>query len=299
MKNITCHIGFPKTGTTLLQKKIYPELNGLTYIDNPAIKDIFYDIIEKDDSILDWQLLESNFQKSIAEAGDNILFSYEPLTGHHYRTEFPNRTQIANRLKKLGTNQIIITIRNQVDALESSYNQYIKAGGILKAPDYFNFSKDKKPYFTIQYFDYFKIVKLYATIFGQENISVLQHENLKENGDHYFKKLLDFLKITDQDVTSELKEQVNQSISTNSTNLLRYINHFTYNHFTPSHPISEKISTDLFHRLLKKLPKSKNNKKRNVAKYEDQINDFFAASNFNLEKEFGIVLHKKYFKKNN
>jgi len=81
------------------------------------------------------------------------------------------------------------------------------------------------------------------------------------------------------------------------TNLLRIINHFTYNQFRQSHLLTNKINTKNFHYLLKKIPIFNKKESYITDKYFDIICNFYEDSNTMLEKDFGLNLDKKYSKR--
>ncbi len=269
-------------------------MDSITYMDDLQMKRIFYDIIEKDDTIYDKHSIKKELNYMREGSPENILFSYEPLTGHHYKTNFPNRTQIARRLHEIGINRIIITIRNQCEVLESTYKQYVKSGGVLKFSEYFNFTSKEVSYFNIEYFNYFNIINLYSQIFGRENVLLLQHEDLLYRSNVFFNSLFTFLETEPRDFSPELKENINKSLSRGATKLLRIINHFTYNSFRPSHLISRKLSTNLFYRILFRIASTERKKTFINTDYEKIINNFFYKSNQRIQEEFGIKLHQKY-----
>ena len=258
------------------------------------MKSIFYNIIEKDDTIYDMHSIKKELCSILNVSPKNILLSHEPLTGHHYKTNFPNRTQIASRLKEIGIHKIIITIRNQCDVLESTYKQYVKSGGVLKFSEYFNFTAKGNTYFNLEYFNYFNIINLYSRIFGRENLLVLQHEDLIYKNNEFFNDLFDFLEIKSQDFSLELKKNINKSLSRGATELLRIINHFTYNSYRSSHLISKRISTNLFYRILIRISSTKRKRTFINAEYEKIINNFFCESNQRTEEKYSIKLHQKY-----
>ena len=80
---------------------------------------------EHDDTIFDADNLAARLEQACS-GRRHALFSYEPLTGLEYRSAFVNRTLIATRLRRLGFERVIITIRNQFDVLESAYKQYVR-----------------------------------------------------------------------------------------------------------------------------------------------------------------------------
>ena len=295
MQEIICHIGFPKTGTTYLQKNVFPQIKNINYVESNRIKQLLHDLIEKDDSYYPKDKIHTELMQ-MHNLGLNMLFSYEALSGHHIRTEFPNRSQIARRLKAAGVNKIIITIRNQTDVLESTYKQYIKSGGVLKLSKFFNFKNNLNPYFYIEFFNYEKIIKLYSEIFGIENVKVIQFEDLFLKNGSYKRELASFLKVKNDDFGDSQKMKVNKSLSNFSTKLLRVINHFTYNTYRPSNLISKRISSHAFYRLLLLIDRSKN-KNKLISKYKNEISSYFLDSNIGLEEKCNLNLHKKYTNK--
>ena len=291
-RDIICHIGFPKTGTTYLQNQVFPLLKNINYVTSEQIKSALHDIIEKDDSYYD----ENNIRNQIDERhiqNQDMLFSYEPLSGHHIKTECPNRSQIARRLKRAGVSKIIITIRNQTDILESTYKQYIKSGGVLKISEFFDFEGNQNPWFYIKYFDFESIIDLYIQIFGRENVLIIQYEDFYSKNNILNHQFAEFLKIEKKDfhITNDLK--INKSLSNFSIKLLRIINHFTYNSYRPSSLLGRKFSTHLFFKILKYFM-SQHDTSLMISKYQVEIISRFSESNEVLQKKFNIKLHEKY-----
>jgi len=293
MQEIICHIGFPKTGTTFLQKKVFPNIKNVNYLAGGKIKQLLHDVVQKDDSF--YNKFKTRAQLiQLHNSNLNMLFSNEQLTGHHIKTEFPNRTQIARRLKAAGVNKIIITIRNQSDVLESSYKQYIKSGGVLKISKFFDLNNNLNPILYIDYFNYVKIIELYSEIFGLENVKILQFEDIFSKNTTFYNQLASFLKVENIDFKNSPELKVNKSLSNFSTKLLRVINHFTYHSYSPSSLISKKLSSVFFYKTLRLINSPKNEKKL-ISKYENEIYSHFLGSNSLLKERYNINLHEKYF----
>ena len=212
----------------------------------------------------------------------------EALTGAHYQLAFVNRSLIAERLKRLGFGRVIITIRNQFDVLESSYKQYVKSGGVLKFDEYVNFDAAKPKYLYPEYFDYFRIYRLYAEVFGADNVLLLQCECLAES----LKDVFEFLRIDPTVVRSE--ESTNRSLSYTKTRILRVLNHFTYNSYRPSHLVSKRLSTAFLHALLERIPWWDAPRSFLGSSQRKAIRDFYAESNRMLRESAGIDLKSRY-----
>ncbi len=287
------HIGFPKTATTFLQQYLFRQLpESVNYTYNQETRDLFFKLCNEDDSILNIEEIKISFNKILKDNFTSTnLFSNEPLTGLHYQTAFVNRTLIANRLKSLGFDKVIITIRNQYDVLDSTYKQYIKSGGVLRFNEYIIFNKNSPRYFFHpDYFNYYETISLYSAIFNFDNICVLQYEDLA-NGT-FQKKLFNFLKVPFQQYP--YRKPINKSISVRATKILRIINHFTYNSFRPSHLITKKFSTTAFYSVLEKL--SYNSEKETFISNatRKEILNYFKDSNRKLMEKFNMVLDKSY-----
>lgn len=283
------HIGYPKTGTTFLQRHVFPQLADYAFFGVEASGPLFTPLMHHDDTIFDGAALERRIDE-VCRGCDNVLFSYEPLTGLEYRTGFVNRTLIAKRLLRLGFERVIITIRNQFDVLESTYKQYVQSGGVLKLDRYLTFNESETRYLYPQYFDYFSIHRLYAEIFGGSNVLLLQFEHLREPS--FMETLSAFCGTTLPHVAAA--ETVNPSLSRGKTALLRLINHATYNAYRPSHLLSARISTSFFHRLLAAVPFGNGRGSLLDAATRAKIAAYYSDSNTRLAKAARVDLSPEY-----
>lgn len=284
------HIGFPKTATTFLQTHWFSQLpERFGYRGGADCADIFRPVTDYDDTI--FSLDEVARSISAATGGlASILLSYEPLTGAHYRLAFVNRSIIARRLRALGFDRVIITIRNQFDALESAYKQYIKSGGVLRFHDYVNFDANRTSYLYPQYFDYSSIFNLYADSFGVQNVLVLQYEQLGSST--FSGDLSRFLEI--RPVETESTDTVNRSLSRRNTVFLRWLNHLTYSDYHPSHLLSRRISSSLMHRLLSAIPQMGARQSFLDQNTRERIEACFGESNRRLQVAAQITLTRDY-----
>lgn len=284
------HIGFPKTATTFLQTRVFPRLpDSFRYLGRDRCAAFFRPVTDYDDTIFDVDRA-ARWLSSALQGAPDALVSYEPLTGAHYRSAFVNRTLIAHRLRLLGFDRVIISIRNQPEALESAYKEYIRHGGVLKFADYFWFDESRTPYFYPQYFAYSSIYRLYAEIFGTDNVLILQCEKLRTL--EFQQDLCRFLKIPRFSV--DASTVVNRSLSRRKTAILRWLNHLTYNDFQPSHPLSRKISTAFFCRCLASLPVLNDADTLVDPKTRGMITDYYIATNTELQDQARIVLAPEY-----
>jgi hypothetical protein len=285
------HIGFPKTATTFLQTAVFPRLEspGFAYVPHESSIRLFASLIDDDDTIYDLEMTAERVREC-AQESEAVLFSYEGLTGHHYRSGFMNRSQIARRLKQIGFDRVLITIRSQFDALESAYKQYIKGGGVLRFCDYVTFDASKTRYLDPRYFDYHLIHDLYASTFGPSNVLVLQYERLREP--EFLEALKGFLSV--RTTTLEWGALSNKSLSFEKMSLLRVCNHFTYSGLRPSSLFSKRVSTSAVHRILRRLPFGNSDRSFHDEGTRASVARFYADSNRRLAESARITLAAAY-----
>ncbi|MBI2280436.1 MAG: hypothetical protein HYU68_07075 [Bacteroidetes bacterium] len=121
MKNYFIHIGMPRTGTTFLQRKVFPNIDGYSYYGIPYTNynQAFQKMMFMDDSLFDKDEFINEINKL---EGDNIILSNENFIGQSLFYHHSNRTKIAQRLHQAMPNAtIILYLRNQVDLLKSLY----------------------------------------------------------------------------------------------------------------------------------------------------------------------------------
>lgn len=279
------HIGFPKTGTKFLQKSVFPRLAHGTYAYIGTSAQLFEPLIHRDDTVFDAPDMRSRLAAA-SNGYANVLFSYEPLTGEPL-TGFVNRTMIANRLREIGFDRIIVTIRNQFDILESAYKEYVRNGGLSRFEDYVRFDGPTRRSLDPVYFDYFSIYRLYAELFGKANVLVLQYENIGDTG--FLAALSAFLGIGPIEGV-DYSTAVNPSLSRGKTEALRIINHL----IVPARLITKRVSSSFFHRQLARLPARNGSGSFLDATTRGRVADFFRDSNERLRTETGIALATSY-----
>jgi hypothetical protein len=104
--NVIIHLGMHKTGTSFLQKEVFPKLEGVNYLYKPYK---IWDLILKENKI--------------------NLISGEAFS-HSMPHNCLNQANTLKLLKKLFPNaKIILGVRDEDTWLRSCYSEYIKTGG--------------------------------------------------------------------------------------------------------------------------------------------------------------------------
>jgi hypothetical protein len=112
------------------------------------------------------------------------VISSEILSGHPFFGGMGS-DDYAHRLKAIapGAN-ILITIRSQMRALTSVYMQYLFRGGTMNPELFFDGDPDLGFHgFRPEHFEYHRLIGLYQSLFGPENVHVVTQEGLKSDMD--------------------------------------------------------------------------------------------------------------------
>ena len=119
MSRLYLHIGMHKTGTTFLQREVYPRWQGITYIPR------------------------DNLEVILRADPENIrLLSREGLSGQNWDS-FEERDKSIRRLATLFPDaRILISFRRHASYITSSYNHYVQRGGTLAFEQFFDFDHD-------------------------------------------------------------------------------------------------------------------------------------------------------------
>ena len=199
--NVVIHVGVSKTGTSTLQEEVFPKHEGIDFRFWPDTHDIplFYDclycdVIYDDDDR--FEKCAEAIREAHKDAVSPILYSREHLTHQRY-----DKGTMARRLRRLfGEAKIIVTIRNQMDWIESSHvwNQQLLRrpwqGGLPPLlPSYLEGNWKERWRSRISSGDFGAIVRRYAELFGRENVCVLPFEEMVRYPDLFAERLFGFI----------------------------------------------------------------------------------------------------------
>ncbi len=289
------HIGYPKTGTKWLQKNLFPNLEGCFFLNRPQV----FDLLIKPDTF-EFSATECKQQIDKLAQGRRVAISEELLLGGldigFGVGEFI--VTMANRLKSVYSDAlIIITLRNQVEAISSVYGHYIKSGGTYSPSSFLGIEGRHKSFyknhhlFSLKFFEYDRIVNHYMELFGKEKVIILYYEDFLSDQVQFIQEFSRLVGIPTTNAMPVLRFE-NKRLSSASVKIMRLLNRFTakntyFKNYLINIPtlyyrtlsISEKID------LLKwfkdnpyKLPKS----------IEDTISNYYKASNQRLVSLHGL-----------
>jgi len=191
--NVFFHIGYPRTGTTFLQKFIFPQYSNKIIFQPPALTKFFLDESEFNRGK---EYLIKNFSPQPGCYRKPLIISMEQLSGGNLRDYYEIPDRIFSIFPK---GKIIICIRSQYTIIPSLYSHYCSKGGCK-----FSYEAYLKKIFENNKFDYFKMVSSYQHLFGFDSVYVMLYEDLKAEPEKYLQGVFGFIGLPEKwDLTGE------------------------------------------------------------------------------------------------
>lgn len=185
--SIVIHIGYPKTATTWFQKNFFPYVQS-SHTNIPR-EEIVSKIIHPHALYIDAKDIRAYF---ISKYGQNLILSLEGFIGttHNFGLNGYMTKEHAQRIHQIFPEaEIILFIRRQQDIIASSYYQYIRGGGTYGLNKYLNKSYYRGlnglPLFSYNFFEYDKVMGVYAGLFGKKQLHTYLYEEFETNNDSF------------------------------------------------------------------------------------------------------------------
>lgn len=288
------HVGYPKAASTSLQLNLFSC--------HSEIHDLSKSIKERK------RKLQENFYKSLksnyfsVEANYDIfsylstekinVFSHENMVDE-FDNEFVNKELRANRIKTLFPNaKIIMIIRQQNELLRSLYDFWtVKPQNNINLwlKDLFDNKHQNPHYLSCLEFD--KVIKLYQSLFGRDNVKILIFEELKFNPINFGHELSDFMNISEEETIYNLSKK---PLNTYNSEFHKY--HILRKKILPNVKLNQYLPDFLLKttkrsilNFLKQIKTQKSNiSENNIA----LIKNYYKQSNQNCIKLTGLDLDK-------
>ena len=224
MTSALIHVGYPKTGSTWLQGKVFPAIEGATFLkkSHPLVRPLMANLLEAADR----EFKGATFSSFVAEMTGGrpdcrLIVSDERLIENaerHGRSAF--RTAV--RLRDLFPDaRILIVVRHQVGMIRSSYFQYVHEGGYLSFQRFLAGEDGFDP----ESLEYHRFVGAYQAHFGWDNVLVLPFELLQTDRQAFLTQIFGFASEEPPDLSDPTTDQPsNPSLSPVSRELLRVWN---------------------------------------------------------------------------
>jgi len=225
------HIGLAKTGTTTLQRYLFPEHSQIYYLGkwsntalsrhpelqrrefmkgnptgcrNPLVEELLFRIFKQKPSNFDIARCVELFSQSVLPSVDKNkipVWSWEGIATSLFERR---RSEARNLRLVFGPCKIIIVLRNPVKLMVSLYLQRLKATlwgnkmtkwGGPNFPSFEKWLQNQWARLEDSLLDYARTIEIYADQFGKEAIGIFLFEQLKEDSRLYYKSICDFLQI--------------------------------------------------------------------------------------------------------
>jgi len=278
---IFIHIGYHKTGTSRLQQ-VFASHSDINLIERRVCQRL---LLEPTPYDFDIESVEREFNKYVDPDKVNVI-SDEELSGNIH-TGGNGRSityEVIDRLSKFQRYDVhlIISIRNQLDMIDSCYRQYVKKGGCRPLVNYLypervGSHRFRFPGFSFSHFKYSDVISHGHRALGNENVTVFVYEAIKHSLEVPFFELFG-LTYSNEGVTRPAAI-VNRSYSDFALSVARLTNRFC-----AEDPICQQsiFTSDKLYRLLLKayLSFPRQSRKKLLGNHIKQtINDFYAQDN--------------------
>lgn len=191
------HIGYQKTGTSWMQRFLFPREAGVGFASVPK-REVREHFILTHPLEFDADAARDVIEPQLAEAGSDgavPVISTERLSGSPHAGRYDAK-DIAERLHAtFPASRILIVVREQRAMIASVYRQYVRWGGNLGPARYLDPPKQgdiRLPAFDPAAFSYDRLVAFYHELFGAENVRVLPHELLLSDGPSFVHSIVEF-----------------------------------------------------------------------------------------------------------
>jgi hypothetical protein len=137
--------------------------------------------------------LRQQLEPFVVPTGRCAVFSSERLSGHPLSNGI-DRGQLCDRVKQVFPNaRILIVFREQRSMILSSYMQFLKYGGGYTLQYYIEGKRDENRHaLTSHFFKYDRLIRLYQSAFGPENVLALPMEMFIEKPQDYVERICQF-----------------------------------------------------------------------------------------------------------
>jgi len=226
-KPLLVHVGYHKTATTWMQKLLFtPQHN---YRQIASHQEVFTHLVRPLGMPFDPEPMRRLITDRMAGLTDSesAIISSEILSGHPFRGGHEGEVYARRLHQTVPQARILISIRNQLRILPSVYMQYILRGGTMPYDQFFK-GTDEVGYFgfTPEHFEYDRLVGLYQSLFGAQNVFVITQESIHRDMDAAAQELAGYAQATAfPGLTPAARRVYAASYPEYSAPVLRRINH--------------------------------------------------------------------------
>ncbi|MCF8278135.1 MAG: sulfotransferase [Flavobacteriales bacterium] len=211
------HIGFPKTGSTFLQRyfSAHPEIHhDRERFKNYVKTGLIDDQLARCDERFLFDILSEELL-SIWPGDDSDLDQSRYNMNYDIKAK---QIETATQLKRLFPDaKILIVVRGYQSLIPSLYSQYLFGGGT----DSFKKVVRTEQHLTLTMYNYDCVIDIYRNLFGNENVLIMPFEFLNDNPEQYLKYLERFFGFSNMNFPSS---KIHSSLNNYSVIVVRILN---------------------------------------------------------------------------
>ena len=257
------HIGWPKTGTTWLQEKVFVE--SLGYIQPLSRDDIIRGFVLPDQLTFDAEDLRQRWERRRHELSEGLVpvISHERLCGvlHNRLESVVLGERVVSTVRDA---KILIVVREQRSAMLAAWQQYVRSGGspesgpaVRSLSDYFGDEATRRsvlpPPGYFRYFEYDRLVDWYTQQVGPSRVLVLPLELLRRSPSDFLDRIHTFSGA--QAATRPDPEVSNEAWAPASYGIKRWLNYVgDRSHYSPSERSRYQVVMSAVYKLDAVLP---------------------------------------------
>ena len=240
-KNIVLHVGLHKTGTSYLQRHVFPHLPQTRFVyprhyvpeDQNPITEFAYRMFHVNPTLLDTTDEKQKIDAFIEGLSQpNVLISSEDFFGFYFENYLTHRSNSALLKAVFPAAKVVMVTRRQDKWLESAYKQTLHGGFSTSVNRFLNYKNStfgdynvgvyQGPNVGVKDLNWAGFVQYYQQLFGAQNVLVLPYELFVENPNLFLEKFYAFSGLPE--FYPEQKEQTNRGYSLLSGTVARVVN---------------------------------------------------------------------------
>jgi hypothetical protein len=221
------HIGYHKTGTTWLQRRMFGnEALGYRRVRLTQDGQDLYLLHDFDfDAARCRAEMQPKLERCVREGSIPVITTMR-LSGNPHSGGYDSRT-LADRIAAVFPGaRILVAIREQRSMILSTYAQYVKMGGPCSLRSYLLTPDDsRRPGFRFEQFRYDRLIAHYQGLFGRERVLVQAYERFRDEPQAFAEAVAAFCGGKAPPPEAEAKV-VNRSLGPFALAVLRWLNPF-------------------------------------------------------------------------
>lgn len=250
---ILFHVGFHKTGTTWMQRRVFvPKRDFLPAMSHAEVRDLItgpnrllYDPEPARSHIAKTQSSRSSATEAQVVISSELMCG-NPFSGNRELVDF------AHRIQEIGLpTKILITVREQVSMIVATYAQYIKRGGTFSLDTFLGRAPHGFERFDTSVLQYDQVLRLYQGLFGGDRVCLVPHEAIVSNRLEEMNRLRSFCNLEPwSQLDSELEALHNSTAPEWSLSANRRLNRLRRTSATPNPAINLGRATRILSRAV-------------------------------------------------